>query len=105
MGKQKFPLETQSGVFWSEDELENYFNKTDFSAYPIEYCAIIGHGPLIFTPEVVEAIQRYKLLNTYGITSYSSDFDKLPCTWVDTLALIDDEIQKATKAFRKLNGN
>ena len=104
MKAQEFPLDTQLGVFWTRDELERFFDEYDWS-YPIEYCAIIGDASLIFTPDVVEAMQRYKMLNTYGITSYSSDFDFLPCTWVDTLSLIDNEIQRATKAFRKLNGN
>ena len=103
MDKKEFPLETQSGVFWSEDELREYFEHVDYSPYPIEYCAVIGHAPLIYTHDVVESMQRYKLLNTYGITSYSSDFDSLPCTWIDTLSLIDSEVQRATKAFRKLN--
>ena len=103
MKTQEFPLETQTGVFWSEEELEKYFNDREYS-YPIEYCAVIGHAPIIFTADVMEALQRYKMLNAYGITSYSSDFDHLPCTWIDTLSLIDSEVQKATEAKRKLNG-
>ena len=103
MDIKEFPLKTQSGTFWTEKELEEYFENVDYSPYPIEYCAVIGHAPLIYTPDVIEAIQRYKLLNTFGVTSYSNDFDNLPCTWVDTLALIDSELQCATKAYRKIN--
>lgn len=47
-------------------------------------------------------LQRYRFLKNYKITSFSNDFDTCPALWLETLDIIDANVNQIIKLK---NGN
>ena len=93
---KEFPIETQLGIFKDEKQIDEWLLKHNKSeVYGIDY-SFIAHAPYIFTPFIEECLLRYNFQKK-GYTSYSTHFDDLPIKWVETVSLIDSEIEKAMK--------
>ena len=108
MTVREYPIYTQirwfnNGVINDETELNQVV--ADDRLNPLDYIAFINHAPYVYTADVTVALKRYNMLKSYGIPSYSNDFDGLPATSVDTLSLIDTELESAKEAFQKVKQN
>lgn len=104
MEVKEFPIETQLRVFKDEQEIANYVLTSDITEFqPLDYC-FIAYAPFIFTPFVQECLERYEWMRR-GHTSFSNNYDDLPAWWVETVTLIDTEIDNALTQKRKDGGN
>ena len=94
-----FPSKTQIGTFKNETDIDEWLLvQTESKIYGIDY-SFIAHAPYVFTSFIQECLSRYNFQKK-GYTSYSNHFDDLPAIWVETVSLIDSELEKALEKKR-----
>lgn len=97
-------MNTQIGIFHNEKEIDRWLLTQDKSHIMAWDYSLIGHAPYIFTDHTNEVLTRYNLLKNYQVYSFSQNFDDLPAWWIETISLIDTEMQKAIEDKKK-HGN
>lgn len=101
---RQFPLKTQIGVYQAEQDLFEFLAVREESVVLAYDYGLINHSSFIYTPEIIDIFARYKMLRSHNIISFGNTFDDLPAVWIDVVALIDNEIEKALEEKRIRDG-
>ena len=99
MDNKEFPLKTQIWTFENESYIDKWLTSQDNSGiYGIDY-ALKAHAPYLYTDSIQDSLARYSFQKK-GYISYSNLYDDLPALWVETVSLIDSELEKAMEKKR-----
>ena len=100
---KEFPMSTQIGYFENEKDVEKWLLNNDEKGFPHDYAAFIKDASIIYTPDILEYLVRYKMQKNYNIYSYSQNFDEIPADYLEILTWIDTCMQEALEEKQRLN--
>ena len=87
---QEFPLYTQLGEFKDAAELDEFLLSYPADEIGIDYGYFIKCNYVI-NHKVVDVIDRFFAHQTFGITSFSNDYDQIPAYILDGYTVIQDQ--------------